>query len=147
MKQDARYMVNSLKDKKAAFLDEKQEIKKTAEDIDELCKELIDDAKCKSGKTRKIVKCLMYAVLVLIAAVVTVLFAIGTWKISDLSNASLFRSYIYVGVITIICLVMSVVSIVKWVSKYVNRLSEMVYDHCYTKNLKRFEKVLKYYRK
>lgn len=136
MKQDTEYIANALANKKAIFSDEKKEYERAERYVKEKQEAVIEKAKKKADKARKTAKTIMYILSAIIFSGITLFFIIGTWKISDLTNASLAQSYIYVGVVSALCLILTIVSIVKRVNFYVSKISEKIYDYWYSKHIK-----------
>ncbi len=100
-------------------------------------KEIIQKAKDKATKFKGITKISIYIALSVLSIGITLLFAIGTWKISDLTDVSLVWSYVYVGSVSIVCLVITIFSIVKWLSYYVSKVAVKIYDYCYSREIKK----------
>lgn len=136
LKQDTEYIANALANKKAIFSDEKKEYERAERYVKEKQEAVIEKAKKKADKARKTAKTIMYILSAIIFSGITLFFIIGTWKISDLTNASLAQSYIYVGVVSVLCLILTIVSIVKRVNFYVSKISEKIYDYWYSKYIK-----------
>lgn len=133
LKQDVEYVINNLEKKRNTLLSEKSEYDRKFEYVKLKQKEIIERGKKRANDFRMITKILLYIFLILISIGVTILFAIGTWKISDLTDSGLVMSYVYVGVVSVTCLIITIISIVKWLGFYVSKVSEKVYDCCYSK--------------
>lgn len=121
----------------------REEMKEAEEELAKMeswLKEDLDDEDLteeeRADKARKTAKTIMYILSAIIFSGITLFFIIGTWKISDLTNASLAQSYIYVGVVSALCLILTIVSIVKRVNFYVSKISEKIYDYWYSKHIK-----------
>lgn len=117
LKQDTEIIIDNLEKKRNAMSKEKEEYEKKIEYVKKKQKEIIQKARNKANMIKGITKILIYVVLLVIFLGITALFAIGTWKISDLTKVSLVWSYVYVGVVSIICLVITIISIIKWLIK------------------------------
>lgn len=120
---------------------EKEEYEKKIEYVKKKQKEIIQKARNKANMIKGITKILIYVVLLVIFLGITALFAIGTWKISDLTKVSLVWSYVYVGVVSIICLVITIISIIKWLSFYVSKVTVKVYDYCYSREIRKHKEL------
>lgn len=137
LKHDTEIVIDNLEKKRNALSKEKAEYEKKVEYVKTKQKDLIKKAKDKANMIKVITKILIYVVLSVLSFGITLLFAIGTWKISDLTEVSLVWSYVYVGSVSIICLVITIISIVKWLSFYVSKVAVKVYDYCYSREIKK----------
>ena len=133
LKQDTEYIANKLDKKRNIFSDEKKENDKKIEKIKNMQQAIITRAKQQADIKKRVTKVLLYTFIIILAWIIIVLFAIATWKNIDLSNIGLIRSYVYVGIISVICLVMSAYTIVKWLGFRISRIAEKIYDHAYSK--------------
>ena len=141
LKQDTEIIIDNLEKKRNALSKEKEEYEKKIEYVRTKQRQIIKKAKNKANLIKEITKILIYVVLSVIFLGITFLFAIGTWKISDLTKVSLVWSYVYVGSVSIICLVITIISIVKWLSFYVSKVAVKVYDYCYSKEIKKHKEL------
>ena len=139
LKQDTEYVINTLKNKRAIFSNEKAEYDKKMEGIKNKQKEIIEKAKKNANTIRKITKIILYILLAVIFCGITLLFVIGTWKISDLTNVNLIQSYVYVGTVSVVCLILTIISIVKWISFYVSKVAQKMYDYWYCRCIKQYK--------
>ena len=141
LKKDTEYVINNLEKKRNLYSSEKCEYEKIVEYVKKKQHAVVEKAKSKAKVRRMVVKIVSYIIATILSAGIVILFAIGTWKISDKSNVSLIQSYVYVGVVSVICLIMSVYSIVSLAKKYILRISEKAYDYCYSKYIKQYEEL------
>lgn len=141
LKQDTEIIMDNLEKKRNALSKEKEEYEKKIEYVRTKQRHIINKAKNKANLIKEITKILIYVVLSVISLGITILFAIGTWKISDLTKVSLVWSYVYVGSVSIICLVITIISIVKGLSFYVSKVTVKVYDYCYSKEIKKHKEL------
>lgn len=141
LKQDTEIIIDNLEKKRNAMSKEKEEYEKKIEYVKKKQKEIIQKARNKANMIKGITKILIYVVLLVIFLGIATLFAIGTWKISDLTKVSLVWSYVYVGVVSIICLVITIISIIKWLSFYVSKVTVKVYDYCYSREIRKHKEL------
>ena len=142
MKQDAEYVIKVLDRKRKLFSEEKDINDQKLEAIKKTQKAIIERGKKKAHFSKKMTIGILYVLLIIIALFITLLFAFATWKISDLTNASLMLSYLFVGIVSVFSLIITVVSIVKCIGVYISKIGERVYDISYSNYIKKYRDIL-----
>lgn len=142
MKQDAEFIINVLDKKRKVFSEEKDINDQKLAAIKKTQKAIVERAKKKARVNKCVTIGILYVLLIIIALFITFLFAFGTWKISDLSNTSLMLSYLYVGIVSVICLIITIISIVKSVGLYISKIGVRVYDISYSNYIKKYKDIL-----
>ena len=141
LKQDTEIIIDNLEKKRDVLSKEKEDYENKVKYVKTKQKAIIQKAKNKANIIKKIFKILIYFLLLVLSLGITFLFALGTWKVSDLTKTDLVWSYIYVGFISIVSLILTIISIVKMLSFYVSKMAEKIYDYCYSREIEKYKEL------
>lgn len=143
------YDRKAIKREKQLTLAKQEELQKLEEKTNRLelknkrrRKKLYEAATQKANKRKAIVRKRLNVVAILLAVILVILFAIGTFLIADFTNASLAKVTAFVACISILGVIITFKDLVKGVQFYINRISEKAGDKAYSDYINGYNQLL-----
>lgn len=143
------YDRKAIKREKQLTLAKQEELQKLEEKTNRLelknkrrRKKLYEAATQKANKRKTIVRKRLNIVAILLAVILVILFAIGTFLIADFTNASLAKVTAFVACISILGVIITFKDLVKGVQFYINRISEKAGDKAYSDYINGYNQLL-----
>ncbi len=143
------YDRKAIKREKQLTLAKQEELQKLEEKTNRLelknkrrQKKLYEAATQKANKRKAIVRKRLNVVAILLAVILVILFAIGTFLIADFTNASLAKVTAFVACISILGVIITFKDLVKGVQFYINRISEKAGDKAYSDYINGYNQLL-----
>lgn len=143
------YDRKTIKREKQLNLAKQEELQRLAEKTNRLelknkrrQKKLYEIATQKADEKKAIVRKRLNVVAIILAALIVILFAVGTFLIADFTNASLAKVTFFVACISILGVIITFKDLVKGVQFYINRISEKAGDKAYSNYIKWYNQLL-----
>ena len=143
------YDRKAIKREKQLTLAKQEELQKLEEKTNRLelknkrrRKKLYEAATQKANKRKTIVRKRLNIMAILLAVILVILFAIGTFLIADFTNASLAKVTAFVACISILGVIITFKDLVKGVQFYINRISEKAGDKAYSDYINGYNQLL-----
>lgn len=143
------YDRKAIKREKQLTLAKQEELQKLEEKTNRLelknkrrQKKLYEAATQKANKRKTIVRKRLNIMAILLAVILVILFAIGTFLIADFTNASLAKVTAFVACISILGVIITFKDLVKGVQFYINRISEKAGDKAYSDYINGYNQLL-----
>lgn len=143
------YDRKAIKREKQLNLAKQEELQRLAEKTNRLelknkkrQKKLYEIATQKADEKKAIVRKRLNVVAIILAALIVILFAVGTFLIADFTNASLAKVTFFVACISILGVIITFKDLVKGVQFYINRISEKAGDKAYSNYIKWYNQLL-----
>lgn len=143
------YDRKAIKREKQLTLAKQEELQKLEEKTNRLelknkrrRKKLYEAATQKTNKRKTIVRKRLNIMAILLAVILVILFAIGTFLIADFTNASLAKVTAFVACISILGVIITFKDLVKGVQFYINRISEKAGDKAYSDYINGYNQLL-----
>lgn len=143
------YDRKAIKREKQLNLAKQEELQRLAEKTGRLelknkkrLKKMYEVATQRANERKAIVRKRLNAVAIILAVLIVILFAVGTFLIADFTNASLAKVTFFIACISILGVIITFKDLVKGVQFYINRISEKAGDKAYSNYIKWYNQLL-----
>lgn len=150
LKEDTEFIQQDVLSKKQRLYEERQklesekiEVEKGKEQVRRFRESIIAQAKKQARVSKIITTSTLYFIATLSCLAVIVLFTKCTWQITQSCELSIKSAQYIVGVISIVCTLLSVISIFTWVSNVIIKIGNNVNAWKYSRYMKKYKNMFK----